>query len=230
MRVGVPIMRGPLRGRWWSLLAGGKVGRVIGGSYEPELTALFSERVRPGSVVFDLGAHIGYYTLLASTLVRSGGRVVACEPSPRNLRHLRGHTEMNRLRNVEIVPAAVCEVEGTAHFSSRGGSGTGHLAAEGALRVATTTVDHVRRSTGRSPDFMKIDVEGAEVELLRGATDTLREARPVIFLSTHGPELRKAATALLSSAGYRCERIGEDPTHSEFVCTPEGAAPTPTHG
>jgi FkbM family methyltransferase len=220
--VRVPIARGRLQGLWWSPLAGGKPGRVVGGSYEPELTELFAERVRPGSVVFDLGAHIGYYTLLASRLVRGGGRVVACEPSPRNLRHLRGHVEMNRLRNVEVVAAAVCDREGTASFSSGGGSGTGHLAGkgEGKIRVVTTTVDRLRSSTGLSPDFLKVDVEGAELDLLRGAAATLREARPVVFLSTHGAALREEAIGVLAAAGYRCERIGEDPTHSELVCTP----------
>jgi hypothetical protein len=114
LSIGVPIPRRPLRCRRWSPFAGGQFGRVVVGTYEPDLTELFSERVVPGSVVFDIGAHSGYYTLLAATLLRGSGRVLAMEPNPRNLRHLRKHISMNRLGNVEVIPSAICDREGTA--------------------------------------------------------------------------------------------------------------------
>ena len=146
----VPILRGPLRGHWWSPLSGGQFGRVGGGTCEPDLTRLFTERVGSGAVVFDLGAHIGYYMVLAAVLVKGRGRVLAFEPNPRNLRHLRRHVSMNRCERVEIVPSAVSEREGTASFARGSGSGTGRLATEGALRVSTTSVDGVvARPTSR---------------------------------------------------------------------------------
>ncbi len=220
MRIGVPILRGPLRGRLWSPFAGGKFGRVMGGTYEPDLTEIFRRRVVPGSVVFDIGAHIGYYTLLAATLLRGTGRVLAMEPNPRNLRHLTEHIAMNRLGNVEVISSAVCAREGMAAFAEGTGSGTGHLEEQGEMRVATTTVDALRKRSGLSPDFIKVDVEGAEVEVLTGAAATLRDHRPVIFLSTHGADHHARARELLAAHHYRCSRIGTDPTESELLCTP----------
>jgi FkbM family methyltransferase len=216
----VPIVSGPLRGRWWSPLSGGKFGRVVGGSYEPDLTALFVRMIRPGSVIFDIGAHLGYYSLLASMLAGPRGRVLAFEPNPNNLRYLRKHVAMNRMWTVDVLPVAVSDREGEAAFEFGTGSGTGRLVPKGSLRVTTTTVDAVAAERRVAPGFLKIDVEGAEVKLLEGATETLRSARPVVFLSTHGAGVHAASQAILRSAGYRFERIGEDPQNSELLCVP----------
>jgi FkbM family methyltransferase len=218
--LGVPILRGPLRGRRWSPFSGGKFGRVVGGSYEPDETALFERLVGPGAVVFDLGAHIGYYTLLAATLVGARGRVLAFEPNPGNLKHLRRHVKMNRLDNTEVLAMAAGATPGVAKFARGTGSGTGRLDLGGSLEVPVTSVDRAASEQGLVPNFLKIDVEGAEVELLRGAKQTLASARPIIFLSTHGTEVHHQSQDLLRSFGYRFERIGQDPTHSELLCTP----------
>jgi FkbM family methyltransferase len=216
----VPVLRGALRGRWWSPLSGGKFGRVVGGSYEPDLTELFVRLVRPGSVIFDIGAHIGYYSLLAAMLSGPRGRVVAFEPNPRNLRFLRQHVRMNRLSTVDVLPVAVSDREGEAAFERGTGSGTGRLAATGSLQVTTTTVDAAAAKLGVAPGFLKIDVEGAEAKLLAGAIETIRLSRPVIFLSTHGPRVHAESQEILGSAGYHFERIGADPVVSELLCVP----------
>jgi FkbM family methyltransferase len=198
---------------------------VVGGSYEPDLTALFVRMIRPGSVIFDIGAHIGYYSLLASTLSGPRGRVVAFEPDPRNLRFLRQHIRMNRLATVDVLPVAAADRQGEAAFEFGTGSGTGRLASHGDLRVTTTTVDAVAADRGLAPGFLKVDVEGAEARLLEGATETLRSARPVVFLSTHGASVHAASLEILRSADYRFDRIGADPENSEILCVPTELEP-----
>ena len=98
------ILRGSLRGKQWLAESGGKVLRVLGGTYEPEQTRAFEELVKPGDTVLDVGAHVGYYTLLSSVLVGASGRVFAFEPNPRNYHYLDQHVYLNRCRNVTTVP------------------------------------------------------------------------------------------------------------------------------
>ena len=203
----LPIAAGRLRGRWWLPASRGKVLRILGGTYEPEQTRLFEEHVRPGATVLDVGAHVGYYTLLSAVLAGPSGRVVAFEPDPANASFLRRHVALNRLGQVTVEEAAVSDRAGTARFGRGSGSGTGHLAGEGGVEVRTVTVDGVCGEQGLTPSAIKIDVEGAEAAVLRGARETLARARPVVFLSTHGPEAHAASLALLRELGYALSPI-----------------------
>src|SRR5689334_14548427 len=100
-----------LRGYWWLPTSGGKVLRILGGTYEPEQTGHFIHFVRPGSTVLDIGAHVGYYTLLASMLAGDAGYVWAFEPEPHNAEFLRQHLAVNNCRNVHVEEAAVSDAE-----------------------------------------------------------------------------------------------------------------------
>ncbi|HEX8433225.1 MAG TPA: FkbM family methyltransferase [Longimicrobium sp.] len=221
----LPIIAGPLRGRWWLPASRGKVLRVLGGSYEPEQTGLFERHVRPGHTVLDVGAHVGYYTLLSAVLAGPGGAVWSFEPNPRNARFLRSHAEINGLRAVRVTEAAVAASDGTARFDFGSGSGTGHLATAGEIEVRTVRLDGFCAENGIAPAVIKIDVEGAETDVLEGARDTLARYRPVIFLSTHGAEVHRACLAFMAGAGYECRAVlGDDVENtSELLCTPRGA-------
>ena len=220
----LPILAGPLKGRWWLPASRGKILRILGGTYEPEQTRLFREHVRPGAVVLDVGAHVGYYTVLSAVLAGERGAVWAFEPNPANARFLRRHAEINRLRNVHVTEAAVADAAGTASFDFGTGSGTGHLADGGALKVQTVRLDEFCTERGIAPAAIKIDVEGAERGVLEGARATLARHRPVVFLSTHGPEVHRACLAFMADAGYACAPIlgGDVETSAELLCTPAG--------
>lgn len=211
-----------MRGQWWTTEARGKLLRVLTGTYEPQQTALFERHVRPGHTVLDVGAHAGFYTLLASRLVGPRGAVWAFEPEPRNARALQRHVAINRCDNVCIEQAAVAEGEGEARFSTGTGSGTGSLSDGGTLTVRTVGLDRFCADHAIEPSAIKIDVEGAEAAVLRGAAHTLRRHRPVLFLSTHGPDAHAASLALVREHGYRAQPIlGTDPeTASELLCVP----------
>ncbi len=218
----LPIVRGRLRGRWWLPASRGKVLRILGGSYEPEQTHLFETHVGQGATVLDVGAHVGYYTLLSATLAGSAGRVVAFEPNPANAAFLRRHVEMNGFCTVRVDQAAVSDRAGTARFEFGSGSGTGHLAEDGPVMVRTVTVDDVCGEHGLVPAAIKIDVEGAEAAVLRGAAETLGRARPVVFLSTHGAGVHHTCLGLLRDAGYRLFPIlgGDVETTAEVLALP----------
>jgi FkbM family methyltransferase len=214
-RVRLPIIAGRLRGRWWLPASRGKILRILNGTYEREQTRLFEQHVRPGATVLDVGAHVGYYTLLSAVLAGPSGRVHAFEPNPRNADFLRRHVRINRLDTVRVEQAAVSDREGTARFDFGTGSGTGHLADAGALEVRTLRLDDYCAEHALAPTAIKIDVEGAEMSALAGAFDTLARHHPTIFLSTHGPEVHAASLGFLQGMGYQLHPILGD--HVEFA-------------
>ena len=221
----LPIIAGRLRGRWWLPASRGKLLRILGGTYEPEQTRLFEQLLRPGHTVLDVGANVGYYTLLASVLVGDAGRVHAFEPEPKNAGFLRRHTSINRRDNVRVEQAAVSDREGTARFDFGSGSGTGHLADAGAIKVRTLRLDDYCAQHGLAPNAIKIDVEGAEMSVLHGARETLVRHRPILFLSTHGAEVHAASLAFLRGLGYGVSPIlGGDVEHTTEVLATHGGA------
>ena len=221
----LPIVRGPLRGTWWLPASRGKILRVLLGSYEPEQTALFLRHVGPGGVLLDVGAHVGFYTMLGSRLVGPSGEVWAFEPDPTNVRYLREHVLVNRAGNVHVEQTAVADTEGAARFGGGSGSGTGRLTGGGYLEVQTVTLDAFCDRERITPTAMKIDVEGAEVGVLEGGASMLERARPVIFLSTHGPDVHGRSLALLRELGYDLAPIlgGALENSSEVLALPRTA-------
>ena len=223
MTMTLPILAGRLRGKKWLILSGGKILRVLLGSYEREQTALFERFISPGSVILDIGAHVGYYTLLASELTGPEGHVYAFEPEPKNISFLRRHIEINAGANVTVIPAAVGDSDGTAQFDYGTGTGTGHISETGKISVPIITLDRFCAQRNLFPTHLKIDVEGAEMRVLDGGRETLRRHRPVLFLSTHGPQVHEACLTLLTHLHYNVEAIvGDDLRQaSEILCLPD---------
>ena len=218
----LPIMAGPMKGTRWFPSSGGKILRVFLGTYEPEQTALFAEHLEKGSVLFDVGAHVGYYSLLSARLVGEKGRVISLEPNPHNAAFLEGHVRINQADNVTVLRTAASDSNGTLHFAAGTGTGTGHLAEEGELEVKSCMLDTMAAEQNVMPTHIKIDVEGAELSVLKGAQKVLTEARPVIFLSTHGAGVHAACCKHLEDLGYQLSPIfGDDlKTTSEVLCIP----------
>jgi FkbM family methyltransferase len=204
--VTLPILRGPLAGKKWLLASR---SNFFWGTYEPEQTQAFQKIIRPGDVVFDVGAHYGYYTLLSSALAGPQGKVFAFEPSPGNIPRLQRHLRINHCDNVTVLEVALSDHEGTARFDNLAGSGTGHLSPDGRIEVAVTALDSLS-SRLPVPKVLKIDCEGAEVEVLKGGERTIRSAGPVIFLSTHGDSLKQTCFRLLQGWGFAPSELHGD--------------------
>jgi FkbM family methyltransferase len=205
----LPILTGPLKGRRW-IVASGVHGHWLG-TYEMELQRAITGNVTAGGVFYDIGAHAGYYSLLASRLVGSAGRVVAFEPDTRNLAYLTRHLRVNGVRNVTVVAAAVADRAGTARFAAERSGFGGTLSTDGSRSVRTVTLDGVvRAGEVPAPDYLKIDVEGAELAVLRGGTEVIRASRPIIFLAIHTPEMARLCGKMLMDLGYRFSAIMPD--------------------
>jgi FkbM family methyltransferase len=218
IRVRIPA--GPLRGRLWLPASRGKLLRHYTGTYEPELTGLLLDHLRPGSVLFDVGANCGYYTLLASSLVGDLGRVVAFEPAPDIAYFLHKHVAINRLENVTVIEAAAGDREGVIRFDSQRGSGRGRASENGDIEVPLRRIDDVATELDVWPTQIKIDVEGFGYEVLCGAREVIRRSRPLIFLSTHGSE-RSKCTRFFAEAGYRVST--KEP--GDLICRPVEGQP-----
>ncbi len=200
----VRILRGPLRGRKWIKGAGPNAYWV--GTYEAGRIRGFAGVITPGFVVYDVGANVGIYSLLASQLVGPLGRVYAFEPLARNLRYLRQHIKLNNLENCTVVEKAVCKEDGTRRFSATPWQASmAKLSPDGERLVPATTLDSCvyGELKLRPPDVIKIDVEGAELEVLEGATKVISEFYPIIFLELHGIQLHNDCRDLLLAKRYR---------------------------
>ena len=137
----VPILQGKLKGKRW--IVGSFNHGCWLGSYEYKKQTLFAETVTEGSVVYDVGAHVGFYTLLASEVVGQGGKVIAFEPLPRNLHYLNKHLSLNRCENVKVIEAAVAEESGTTFFTEGISSSMGYLSSTGDYEVKVVSLDNL---------------------------------------------------------------------------------------
>ncbi|MGH7503644.1 MAG: FkbM family methyltransferase [Longimicrobiales bacterium] len=148
----------------------------------------------------------------------NAGDVIAFEPLPANLTYLRRHIEIYALENVRVVTSGVTDRIGMVRFEATHDRVISHIASDGDIVVDSTTVDAIVHTSGFSaPDCLKIDVEGAEVDVLRGAARTLAEIRPIVFLATHGNSAREECIALLAGAGYDVNPIPQ--LTGEFIAT-----------
>ena len=221
----LPILAGPLRGSYWAPAAGGKIARIFLGTYEREQTELLKQSLGPNSVLLDVGANNGYYSLLASRLSGGTARVFAFEPSIACLKFLKHHLRVNRLQQVTLLEAAAGRVAGTAWFEDGSGTGTGHLADQGTHEVRVVTLDATVAEHNIVPTHVKIDVEGAELDVLQGAVNILQTYQPEIYLSTHGARIHAECCQFLRELGYLLQPIRGDQLEAtpEIYCTPSSS-------
>jgi FkbM family methyltransferase len=195
------------------------VGRHIykRGVHQQELTRFLAgaaKEVRPGDVIFDVGAHVGWFSLVLDRLTPEGVRIYAFEPDPVNHAFLRENVELNGAGKVIPVRVALSDREGTARLHRYHPKNLGRHSllalpdGAGDVEVATTTLDRFRAREGlarRPPRLVKIDVEGYEAFVLEGARETLRSCPLVV--QEHCP-------ALLARAGIEplsfLRRMAED--------------------
>jgi FkbM family methyltransferase len=208
----VPIIQGPLRGKQW--VAGSSNHGCWLGSYETEKQKVFAAAIKPGNTVYDLGANVGFYSLLASVLVGPDGKVFSFEPVPRNLRLLRRHLDMNKARNCSVWEAAVGRSTGMASFELGNGSHEGRLTTESqdTLGVRVEALDGLVAS-GKlpPPDLIKCDIEGGEYDALIGASSILDDYGPTIFLATHGIQVHQKCCKFLKDLRYCLTSLDEHP-------------------
>jgi FkbM family methyltransferase len=178
------------------------------GIYEIDLQRAIARDLGTGSVFYDVGANAGFFTVLAAKLVGSTGRVFSFEPLMENAESIREQIDINSLNQCELIVEAVSDRSGTASFVPAEHNAFGHLsrpgsaAGKGELSVRTLTLDEFS-ANNPFPDVIKIDVEGAETEVLAGAHSLLSSPRaPKLIVELHGEEKARSVEALLVSFGY----------------------------
>lgn len=234
-RIAYPVLTGPLRGAWFvlgSMSGEGGGASVYVGQMETAQTATMMAHLGPGKVVFDIGANIGYYSLLAARYVGDRGFVLAVEPAIRNIHFLYEHIQRNSVRNVAVLGAACADKEGLAAFDVQDNyamgrivetdhkpqGGTDTVLAQRLQLVPVVTVDAICAASGLIPDVIKIYVEGAELRVLQGAAITLERFGPTLLLSVHSDELRGACLEYVAALGYAWQPLGDSgATAAEFI-------------
>ena len=212
-KVWARVETGPARGLWLELNP--RTGQnYLHGEVETTVQKILAERLRPEMVFYDLGANIGFFTLLAARLVGAGGRVFSFEPDPENAARLRRNVEHNSFSQVTVVESGVWSSTGTLEFTTAGqaspdrGVGTFLSSDAGAAStpIRVVSLDDFVRSAP-PPDAIKCDVEGAEVHGLRGAERLLASYRPWILAEMHSDSNDRVSRELLSNFGYTVETI-----------------------
>jgi FkbM family methyltransferase len=209
---GVPILKGPLKHFILPKTSASENLAMLLGRYEP---AVVSELLSAGpiGVAYDVGAHLGFMSLVLSKLVGKTGRVFAFEPIPENRVAIDRLINMNRLHQViQVAPLALGESNGKKRMQLRECSSMHQLeeAYEGKGRNIYSTVD-VESCTLDSfifergnpfPQLIKIDVEGAEESVLKGALRTLEVYKPTFVVEIHGPKCGQELWNLLRDFNY----------------------------
>lgn len=183
------------------------------GFFEPDLTETICRLLRPGDVFYDVGTHLGYYSLLASRLVGPTGRVVALEPTSRT----RALLERNvaPFTNVEVLPYAAWRETTELQFNDYGWMMSAYNSFSAArladtpdrITVPARPLDAIVAETGRIPTMLKIDAEAAELYVLQGLRETMATASPLITLETgdftEGAPKSQEVIAFAMAHGYR---------------------------
>jgi FkbM family methyltransferase len=181
---------GPLAG-YRMVIDWNRFRAFVYGTWEPEVVQAITAVVKPGMCIADIGAHIGYFTLLFAKCVGPSGQVVSFEPFPANFALLQKNIQINRLPNVQAFPVAVFSHSHELAISSPEGLPNPEDATtcpedpSSQVRVPATTLDAFCLSSGLRLDFLKIDVEGAEYEVLTGAKETIARYHPKILIELH---------------------------------------------
>jgi len=185
------------------------------GTTEPRVQHAFASLIQPRMVVYDIGANVGFFTVIAARLCPQG-RVVAFEPLPENLERIRHNVALNNLQNIIVRSEALCDTDAQSRFEVSPEPTWGKLVSVGkgigtkvgTIDVKVSRLDSlVKAGEIPIPELIKIDVEGAEIGVLRGAESTLHQARPVLLIELHGTN--QAIASLLESLAYSAAVLGD---------------------
>ncbi|MGB8213129.1 MAG: FkbM family methyltransferase [Anaerolineales bacterium] len=182
------------------------------GTYEPELQAALRELIQPGAIVYDVGANIGYVSLLLAKAAGENGHVYAFEALPGNVEQWRQNVALNGMEDrLSLFAGAVVQTPGPVRFLVHGSGGMGKVAGsagradqyQSELTVSGVSLDEfVYGQENPPPQVIKMDIEGGEVLALPGMRRVLAEAHPLMLMELHGPESGRVAWETLTVAGY----------------------------
>ncbi len=224
----VKVMSGHLKNYKWNV---NTHHNYIIGNYEEIVTDYIIANVNSEKTFYDLGANVGYYSILAA---KYGMTAIAFEPDLTNMDRLQKHLEINKVKNVKLFPYAICEKKQMLKFSvsenlaANTYKDSKYLSTEKYREVQGISIDEfvIENPDIKPMSILKIDVEGAELDVLKGAVNSIIKYKPDILLSTHDihiPNISNDCVAFLESINYKVEKFGEfidDEDWQDFLATP----------
>ena len=223
----VRVTSGPAKGL---LFDAGSTNTNIGiPSFEPDVLHSLEILLKPGMNVFDVGACFGFLSMVAARMVGPAGMVIGFEPVAGNRLVFENNAEINGLKNLKLLPQALCDYDGEMQFWLTENPFVGALAnlanepprAKGKVTVEAKRMDTIFHEAALpAPDLIKIDVEGAEASVLRGGEQTIGNFRPALLIELHGSshavvsELRRFGyIATLFGSSQDPEGVGQHSSH-----------------
>lgn len=221
-------MAGPLKGYLWSTAASYEY--ILGEYEDPKTLGTFISWLTPGSVFYDVGANIGFHSLIANRIIQTG-TIYAFEPMPAMMEGLQAHIRLNQTlmisNKIEAHAIAIAQKDGQLLFSNNQASRDGNTYIQSSyvfagstdkIQVEGRSIDGLIGSGFKKPDIIKIDAEGAEYDILLGAADTLDRYHPNILLATHDchlPGVQQNCIDFLQRHGYQLTHTGKHNKHME---------------
>lgn len=217
----LPVMAGPLKGYLWS--TSGSYDYILGQYEDPGTMKTFLSWLKPGSVYYDIGSNIGFHALTANRVINTG-TIYAFEPMPAAREIFEKHISLNSKliisHNIKLSPMAISSKEGQVEFSNDTGHREGNTyikesyvfsGAKNKIIVDCRSIDGLIEQGYEKPAIIKIDVEGAEYDVLLGAKKTLQQYLPNILLATHDchlPGVQEKCVSFLKDLGYELQHTG----------------------
>lgn len=165
--------------------------------YEDLVRILFSEivakwepineiKIKPNQIILDIGANVGYYSLKFSKIMGHTGKIIAIEPDPNSYFTLKQNFELNDFSNIEIHNVAITDKNEVIHlFQNQTHSGKSSIFKNSdfkeSIKISTKTLDEITGNRFSKIDFIKIDTEGSELSILKGATETLKITHKILI-------------------------------------------------
>ncbi len=177
--------------------------RHILATYEPYMQDALSEYVRSSDVVYDVGAHAGFHSLILGHLVGPGGHVVAFEPYAPNRASLEEQVRLNPELPITVLSHGLSSSEGQVGFNTSAGNSQGRISEQGTGLIEVRTIDSLVRSASIPPPrLLKIDVEGHEADVVRGAREAIERYRPIFVIDYNDDTTLAQVAAVLEPFHY----------------------------
>lgn len=188
------------------------------GTYEPDLQQAIADLVKPGMVAYDVGANIGYITLMLAETVGPSGKVFSFEALPDNVERLLANLALNKMEGrVQVEAAAVVDRSRSVEFlvgpsggmgKAQGSAGRRSVQYSKTLEIPGLSLDEFVYQSGHpEPQIVKIDIEGGEILALPGMERLLKDARPLLLIEIHGEDAAQFCWQALVQAGYQISRM-----------------------